>query len=157
MMVETPPSLASDAGEDGETLRALLDRVDAAALAVYAFHQLPSRPGHYRQAPGLGTWEHLGNDLTPAQKWALMDVGPTEQGWRYSSLEQLGARSPVADVRYASSLLAACQGLRQRLDEGAPLTAQDVADAIQLGAAWRRLSEVNQTRSHLKFLAPDEG
>ena len=36
------------------------------------------------------------------------------------------------------------------------LSAQDVADAIRLGAAWRRLADAGQTRTPLKFQNPDQ-
>ena len=150
--VASPPS--SDANGN---LRALLDEVDATALAVYAVHDLPSTPGHYRRSPDGAAWEHLGAALSPAEKWAMLEEHPTDQGWRYASLEQIGARSDIAAVRYASGLLSACQGLRLRLDEGMAISAQDVADAIRLGAAWRRLmADTGPGRSHLKFLAPED-
>ncbi|MNF18069.1 hypothetical protein D3C80_2219470 [compost metagenome] len=53
--------------------------------------------------------------------------------------------------------MSACQGLRLRLETGMALSAQDLADAIRLGAAWRRLTEGAQSRSDLIFTAPDEG
>ncbi|MFK0298059.1 hypothetical protein ACIQTU_02455 [Brevundimonas sp. NPDC090276] len=142
--------------EESDDLRALLDEVDAAALAVYALHDLPSAPGHYRQAPDSGAWEHLGGALSPAEKWDLLNQHPINHGWRYASLERLGARSTIPDVRYASGLLAACQGLRLRLDTHMALSSQDLADAIRLGAAWRRLTEGVRSRSDLTFTAPDE-
>ncbi|HUH09023.1 MAG TPA: hypothetical protein VLZ73_00595 [Brevundimonas sp.] len=146
----SPPSAATD------DLHPLLDEIESAALAVYALHGLPHAPGHYRQAPGTDAWEHLGHSLSPADKWTLLNQRPADQGWRYASLEQIGGRSPLGAVRHASGLLAACQGLRQRLNENTPLSAQDVADAIRLGAVWRRLLDASQPRSHLQFLAPDE-
>ena len=148
-----PSSPQPEADDD---LRRMLGEVETAALAVYAFHGLPHAPGHYRQAPGAETWEHLAVALSPAEKWALLEQHPASQGWRYASLEQIGARSDIPDVRYASGLLSACQGLRQRLDEGMALSAQDVADAIRLGAAWRRLADASQTRTPLKFQNPDQ-
>ena len=147
------PSLTPDTSDD---LRVLLDEVDAAARAVYALHGLPSIPGHYRQAPESDAWEPLGAALSPAEKWTLLDQHPLNQGWRYASLEQLGQRSTIPDVRYASALMSACQGLRLRLETGMALSAQDLADAIRLGAAWRRLTEAGQSRSDLIFTAPDE-
>lgn len=146
--------LAPEASSD---LRALLDEVDAAALDVYALHGLPSAPGHYRQARDGGAWVHLGGALSPGEKWELLNQHPVNQGWRYASLELLGSRSTIPDVRYASALLSACQGLRLRLDTHMAPSPQDLADAIRLGAAWRRLTESVQSRSDLTFTAPDEG
>lgn len=142
--------MSQQSPEASEDLRRLLDEVDAAAQAVYAIHHLPGAPGHYRQPVGAETWEHLAAYLSPAEKWALLDQDPTDQGWRYASLEQIGAQSAFADVRYASGLLSACRGLRSRLDGGMALSAQDVADAIRLGAAWRRLADGDQSRPRLQ-------
>lgn len=154
---ETRAAAADSLATTTADLRALLDEVSAAALTVYALHGLPCAPGHYRQPPGTADWEHLGDALSAEEKWALLDRGPAGQGWRYASLEQIGARAVVADVRYASGLLSACQGLRQRLKDGTPLSPQDLADAVRLGATWRRLTDAVQTRSDLRFQAPDEG
>jgi len=146
----------SQSPEAGDDLRGLLTQVEATALGVYALHGLPSIAGHYRKSPGSEQWDHLGHALSPSEKWALLDQHPAEPGWLYASLEQIGARSPIADVRFASGLLSACQGLRLRLDEGVTLNAQDVADAIRLGAAWRRLTENDCPRTSLRFHRPDQ-
>jgi hypothetical protein len=50
-------------------------------------------------------------------------------------------------------VLAACRGLRQRLTDAEPITPQDLADAIRLGAAWRRLDAENAA-SPLLFEPP---
>ena len=142
-------AVAAASPESGDDLRDLLAEVETAALSVLADHGLPGVPGHYRQTPGSDEWEHLGDDLSPTEKWALLDQRPSD---RYASLEQIGARSSIAEVRYASGLLSACKGLRLRLDEGMTLSAQDVADAIRLGVAWRRLGENDASlRSPLRF------
>ncbi len=148
---------SSQPSEARDDLRGLLDQVEATALGVFALHGLPSASGHYRQPPGSERWEHLAHALTPAEKWALLDENPTDQGWRYASLEQIGARSTIADVRHASGLLSACRGLRLRLDESTAPSPQDVADAIRLGVTWRRLAESGSSaRTPLQFHSPDQ-
>ena len=98
--------------------------------------------------------------MSPAEKWALIDASPEGGRWRYAAYEDLGARSAVPAVRQASALLAACQGLRQRLADRAVISAQDLADSIRLGEAWRRLVEeaAHDDASYppLKFLPPQD-
>lgn len=68
----------------------------------------------------------------------MIQAAPSEEGWRFASLDGIGARSTIPEIRHASAVLAACRGLRQRLTDAEPITPQDLADAIRLGA-WRRL------------------
>src|SRR5690606_6724502 len=56
--------------------------------------------------------------------------------------------------RRAAAVLAACAGLRQRLTEAEPISPQDLADAIRLGAAWRHL-DAESVASPLLFQAPE--
>lgn len=143
-----------------DDLLSLLQAIEAAAGAVYGRHGLPQRPGHYRRPADGGSWELLGEALSPAEKWALIDASPEGDRWRYAGYEVLGARSDIPAVRQASALLAASQGLRQRLTDRAVISAQDLADSIRLGEAWRRLVEeaAHDDASHppLKFLPPQD-
>lgn len=135
------PDQAPPEPPDGlDDLLAELAVMEAAARQVYARHGLPDQPGHYRRTGEGAAWEKIADRLTPAEKWAIMETAPAQAGWRFSSLERIGAQSDVAEVRRAAALLDACRGLRQRLTEDAPISPQDLVDAIRLGAAWRRLS-----------------
>lgn len=161
---DAPPagmtSERSEAATSTTDLLSLLQTIEAAAGAVYGRHGLPQRPGHYRRPADGGAWELLGEALSPAEKWALIDASPEDRRWRYAAYEVLGARSAVPAVCQASALLAACQGLRQRLADRAVISAQDLADSIRLGEAWRRLVEeaAHDDASYppLKFLPPQE-
>ncbi|MEN5147148.1 hypothetical protein [Brevundimonas diminuta] len=123
-----------------DDLLAEIGVMETAARQIYARHGLPDQPGHYRRAGEDAPWEKIADRLTPSEKWTIMEAAPEQAGWRFSSLEGIGSRSDVAEVRRAAALLEACRGLRQRLIGDAPITPQDLVDAIRLGAAWRRLS-----------------
>jgi hypothetical protein len=144
----------------GDDLLSLLQAIEKAAAEVYERHGLPRRPGHYRRSQDSDVWEPLGDALSPAEKWALINDTPEGGRWRYAAYEALGAQSDLPAVRQASALLAACQGLRQRLSQTAAITPQDLADSIRLGEAWRRLVEDavydDPTLEPLHFLPPDE-
>lgn len=139
-------------------LLSLLQTIEAAAGQVYARHGLPQHPGHYRRPAEGGAWEPLGDALTPAEKWALVEAASDHGSWRYCAHEALGAHSDSPAVRQASAILAACQGLRQRLADHAVITPQDLADSLRLGEAWRRLSDDlghgAPTTAPLHFLPP---
>ena len=137
-----------------ESLLAEVAAIEAAACEVYGRHGLPAQPGQYRRRGDDGVWERLSDRLSPAEKWALIQTAPPEEGWRFASLDGLGARSSVPEVRRAAAVLAACAGLRQRLTEAEPISPQDLADAIRLGAAWRHL-DVESVASPLLFQAPE--
>lgn len=150
-----------EAAASTDDLLTLLRAIEAAAGEVYGRHGLPQRPGHYRRPADSDAWEPLGDALSPAEKWTLIDTAPEGGRWRYAAYEALGARSDVPAVRQASALLAACQGLRQRLAERSLISPQDLADSIRLGEAWRRLAEdaghSEPAATPLHFLPPDEG
>ncbi|MGO4410464.1 MULTISPECIES: hypothetical protein [unclassified Brevundimonas] len=154
---ETPSSgLKGDRPEvptSTDDLLSLLQVIETAAGEVYGRHGLPQQRGHYRRPTDGDVWEPLGDALSPAEKWALVDSSPEGGRWRYAAYEALGAGSDVPAVRRASALLAACQGLRQRLADRATISAQDLADSIRLGEAWSRLAT---DTSIPKFLPPDE-
>lgn len=141
-----------------DDLRALLQGIEQAALGLYARHGLPTAPGHYRSRAPDVEWEALGTHLSAADRWAMINDS-AESGWRYASLEGLGARSEHADARQASAILSACNGLRQRL-AGRTITAQDLADSIRLGAAWLSLdaaaASAPGSNTPLAFRPPDD-
>jgi len=141
-------------------LLSLVLAVETSARHVYSRHGLPQRRGHYRRPAEGGAWELLGEGLTPAEKWALIADASDSGGWRYAAYEALGAHSEIPIVRQASAILAACQGLRQRLADRAVISPQDLADSLRLGEAWRRLTEdVSHealATAPLHFLPPDE-
>lgn len=158
-----PAELTSERAEATASttdLLCLLQTIEATAGQVYGRHGLPQRPGHYRRLADSEFWESLGDALTPAEKWALIDGSPDGDRWRYSAYEGLGAHSQVPAVRQASAILAACQGLRQRLVEHSVISAQDLADSIHLGEAWHSLVEEashdNALSPPLKFLPPQD-
>ncbi|MND69310.1 hypothetical protein [uncultured Brevundimonas sp.] len=155
---ETSASERPDADQSTNDLISLLQTIEAAAAQVYGRHGLPQKPGHYRRPADGGAWQLLGNALTPAEKWTLIGAGADGESWRYAAYESLGAHSDIAAVRQASALLAACQGLRQRLADSAVISPQDLADSIRLGEAWRRLAEdvSYDSLAPLHFLPPDE-
>lgn len=158
---ETQSGRANDLPQTStDDLFALLQAIEAAAGEIYGRHGLPQRPGHYRRSAGSPVWEPLGDALSPTEKWALINAAPEGERWRYAAYEALGAYSDRPAARQASALLAACQGLRQRLTEKAVITPQDLADSIRLGEAWRRLVEDaaydEAMLEPLHFLPPDE-
>ena len=105
-----------------------LAAIEAAALRVYAAHGLPTTPGHYRRGPRAKTWTFLGPDLTPAQRFALVLERPPEKGWRYGTLDRLGADEPATDLAQAARHLSLCRTLRERRAAG------EIDDAILLAA-----------------------
>lgn len=149
----------TEANASTADLLSLLQAIETAAGRVYGRNGLPQQPGHYRRSADSDAWERLADALTPAEKWALISA-PDSGHWRYSAYEALGEASDIPAVRHASALLAACQGLRQRLSERSAISAQDLADSIRLGEAWRRLVEeagpIATSPSALKFSPPDE-
>ncbi len=109
--------------------------VELAALEIYSRHGLPTQAGGYAQRGLDAPWEKLADDLTPQEKWTLMEEAPEGANWRFVERSGIGRTHPEVIVRRASALLAACEGLRARLTGRLPTTAQDVVDALQLGAA----------------------
>ena len=124
-----------------DSLRSQISTVEAAALAVYARHGLPTDAGGYVRRGAAGTpWEKLPDGLSIEDKWALMEAAPPGSGWRYADRSCLGRQSDIAELRQASLLLSACAGLTARLEGRMPTTPQDVADALQLGATSAMLA-----------------
>lgn len=139
-----PPEGPAD-GEGASTtheLLALIAEVEATALAVYRRHGLPDRPGQYARGPRAKSWSWLAESLTPQEKWARLESHPTGKGWRHGDLIRVGQDAEAAEARMASGVLAACKGLKARIETGRTPTFQDMADALRLGEAWRRMAEV---------------
>ena len=118
-----------------DAVLARLAELEAGALRVYAAHDLPTRPGHYRRGPRAGRWTWLGTDLPPEARWAEVLARPPEKGWRHAALADLGARDGRPGAVAASETLKAVGRLRARLTSGEPLTPEDLLDALTLGPA----------------------
>ena len=119
----------------GEDLEGLLQAIEESALRLYAKHGLPTVSGHYRSRGPDEAWVALGAQLSAAERWTMIHESADGE-WRYATLEAIGARSEHPEVRQASAILCACSGLRQRMSSHTAI-AQDLADSIRLGAAWR--------------------
>ncbi|WGM45604.1 hypothetical protein KOAAANKH_00467 [Brevundimonas sp. NIBR10] len=133
----------------------LLSEIEAGALAVYAAHDLPTRPGQYARSPRATGWRYLADDLTAEERWALVLAQKDGSGWRFGSLEDIGDQpdSPP-DLKEASLMLRDCHTLRTRLAErSGPDFANDVETAIDLGMAWRQL-QLSPPRSVEVRIAP---
>lgn len=129
---------------------ALADRltaIEAAALATYAAHGLPTAPGHYRKGPRARGWTFLGADIAPEARWAMVLERPPEKGWRHGALEAIGARDRNPAVQAASRALTACRALRDQLATGESVAADDVAALLEV--AWT----LDKPRSRLRFRA----
>lgn len=110
--------------------------VEQACLDVYRQHGLPTAAGNYRHKGGPGEdWETLPEGLTPEEKWKLYLEAPEGAGWRFADRAALGKHSDIPEVRRASTLLQACDRVRQRIEGKEPVTPQDLADAVDLGTA----------------------
>jgi hypothetical protein len=123
------------------SLPAVLKRlaaIEAAALAAYAKHGLPTRPGHYRKGPRAKSWTWLGADLSPEERWAEVLARPPERGWRHAALADVGAMDGRPGPRRASEQLKTVARLRDRLTSGHPLTPDDLLDALDLTRASPR-------------------
>ncbi|WP_409019877.1 hypothetical protein [Brevundimonas vesicularis] len=134
-----PPDPAPAPRTGAEDLAGLLAAIEALTVHLYAAHGLPHVPGHYRRADDEGEWELVSQTLTPAEKFDLVLQKPGQARWRYAAFDSLGARHEVPEVRKASALMAACRGIRHRIETGAPLTAQTLADAMRMGASYQNL------------------
>lgn len=140
----------ADELEDAVLPDGLVDQiqtVEDAALDIYARHGLPLAQGNYVQRGEDAAWEPLADNLTPTEKWDLLEEAPPHAHWRFTDRAGLGRHSAHPEVQRASILLAACSGLRARIDGKHPTTAQDVADALQLGAAAAWLQAAAPTSS----------
>ncbi len=121
-----------------ETLADRLGAIEAAALAAYAAHGLPTTPGHYRKGPRAKGWTFLGADIEPEARWAMVLEHPPETGWRHGALEALGARDRSPAVQAASRALIACRALRHQLATGETVSADDVAALLEVADALKK-------------------
>ncbi|MES2835656.1 MAG: hypothetical protein V4707_13215 [Pseudomonadota bacterium] len=127
---------------------ALADRlsgIEAAALATYAAHGLPTAPGHYRKGPRARGWTFLGADIEPEARWAMVLERPPETGWRHGALEAIGGHDRNPAVQAASRALTACRALRDQLSTGESVSADDVAALLEVAGA------LEKPRSRLRF------
>lgn len=130
-----------------EALADRLTAIEAAALATYAAHGLPTAPGHYRKGPRARGWTFLGADIAPEARWAMVLERPPEKGWRHGALEAIGARDRDPAVQAASRALTACRALRDQLATGESVSADDVAALLEVAGA------LDKPRSRLRFRA----
>lgn len=148
-MAEPSPDPFETAGRlapEPDDLSILLDRIEAAALAVYAEHGLPTRRGHYRKGPRATRWSWVADQLSPEERFALVLARPPEKGWRHGSLEDIGAHEADRPrLVEAARLLAGLTAIRRRLREGA--MAGDIAAALTLGGDWRALNDAQTLRT----------
>lgn len=135
--------------------------VETAALKVYADHGLPTKPGHYRRGPVSDDWDFLGEDVDIARRWDMVLERPTETGWKFATLEDLGRHDGASpELRAASALLSACRHLKDRMTGravGDP--GDDIERAIRLGVDWQRLKDAQAWKetSRLKLTTPEDG
>lgn len=115
--------------DPAETLAA----IEAEALAVYARHGLPTRPGHYRRGPRARRWTWLGETLAPEARWTLALAHPPGRGWRFGALEAVGAGDARPEVAEAAQRLADCRRVREGLSGEAGV--ETVQAALRLGLA----------------------
>lgn len=124
-----------------------LSAIEAAALATYAAHGLPTTPGHYRKGPRAKGWTFLGTDIDPEARWAMVLERPPEKGWRHGALEALGARDRAPAVEAASRALTACRALRDQMTTGEAVSAEDVAALLEVAETL----EKSARRTLLRF------
>lgn len=134
-----------------EALTDRLNAIEAAALATYAAHGLPTTPGHYRKGPRAKGWTFLGTDIEPEARWEMVLEHPPETGWRHGALEALGSRDRNPAVQGASRALTACRALRDQLSSGESVATDDVAALLEVAEAMRKPS----AQSRLRFKATE--
>ena len=109
--------------------------VEEAALDIYQRYGLPVEAGNYLRKGPQANWKRLPDDLTPEDKWRMLDEAPQGAGWKFVTRASIGRHSEVEEVRKASTLLMACESLRSRLEGKSPVSHTDIADALNLGTA----------------------
>jgi hypothetical protein len=128
-----------------DALSLALDEIEAGALDIYAQSGLPTQPGHYRRDPDGAEWTFLSADLSPEDRFSLALNYPPDKGWRFARLQDLGARADREDLRAAARLLGDIASLRSSRRE--VLTQDHLLTAMELGAAWRALSDAQAVRT----------
>lgn len=132
---------AEQSGQPAVDRSRVLDRlaaVEAAALDIYAANGLPVLAGQYAKAPQGHRWTFIGADLSAQQRWSMVLEEGSTKGWRFRSLEQLGAEDEPegSTLSRASEMLVACRRLRTTLATASPSLADDIEAALELGAWW---------------------
>lgn len=143
---ETPAEQAgvevSQGDEVGSNdLTRLFQEIERLASRIYQAHGLPGQPGHYRRAHEGEAWTLISEKLTPSERFDLILKASDQASVQFAAYDRLGATHASPAVRQAAALLAATNGLRLKIDTGAPITAQILADAIQLGGLYQALSD----------------
>lgn len=134
-----------------EALSDRLAAIEAAALATYAAHGLPTAPGHYRKGPRAKAWTFLGADIDPEARWAMVLERPPERGWRHGTLDAIGARDRRPTVQAASRTLTACRALRHQMATGEAVSTDDVTALLDVADAVAK----PEPRARLQFNATD--
>jgi len=94
-------------------LSQLLAELEERALTVYARAGLPTRRGHYARAPDDRAWQFLAEQMPPADRWALVQDYPPEQGWRFATLRTVGLYESAGSPAFlAAEVLSECRALR---------------------------------------------
>ncbi len=148
------------AGQRASASLPTMAEVEASALKVYAEHGLPTQPGHYRRGPGSDGWDYLGQSVDIERRWDMVLERPSEAGWRFATLEDIGRFDGApAELRAAAALLAACRHLKDRMHgRAAGDTGDDIERAIRLGVDWQRLKDAQAWKetSRLKLTHPGD-
>jgi hypothetical protein len=121
-------------------VHALLDEIEASAIETYRLHGLPTRLGQYARSRRGKQWKFVAETLTAEERWELFLANDSRKGWRFASLEELGAQDPdgPSDLRKAADLLTACRSLRLSLGgRSTTSSAEDIETALRLGSDWR--------------------
>jgi len=122
------------------------EQIEAAqnlALEIYRQHGLPTEDGSYVRRGPHAQWEKLPDNLTPTEKWELLNEAPIKAGWRFVVRAGIGRHSEFEDVQRAAYLLTACDGLADKLKGHSPTTPQDVVEAMQLASATAWLNRAS--------------
>lgn len=119
---------------DQTPLSDLLDELEEKAMAVYQRAGLPVQRGHYARPPDTREWQFVAETLSPADRWALVQAYPPEQGWRFATLQTLGHFEPTGDPAVAASdVLSECQALRDTREARHEASMLILERAIRLG------------------------
>ena len=119
---------------DPTPLLALLGALEDKALAVYQRAGLPVQRGHYARPPDTREWQFVAETLSPADRWALVQTYPPEQGWRFATLQTLGRFEPTGDPAVAASdVLSECQAMRDTREAHHEASMLILERAIRLG------------------------